>query len=213
MGNKLNRPDVKVLKPRREPRQGRSIKRAQEIMDVTARLLDRVGFDDLTTILITKEMGISVGSLYHYFPNKHAILHSLAESWLNDWDIVLSEISKITVEEMDLKTIVEKFSTALLGVYKQQRGVLPLVQAMYAVPELRDLDERHDKIVVKFMSAIFIRMGINQSKSELARISSVFIEVTHALLVMVLAQKGQSAERTLNDLNSFIYNLLNRYKS
>ena len=203
----------KILKPRSEPRQDRSIKRAQEIMDVTAKLLDRVGFDDLTTILITKEMGISVGSLYHYFPNKHAILHSIAENWLNDWDIVLAEISKISVEKMQLRAIVEAFTTALLGVYKHQQGVLPLVQAIYAVPELRDLDEQHDKIVIKFMSALFIRMEIRQSKSELARISTIFIEVTHAMLVMVLEQKGASAEKTLNDLNEFIYNLLSRYKT
>ena len=209
----MTKAEEKVLKPRNEPRQVRSKKRAQEIMEVTAQLLDKVGFDDLTTILITKEMGISVGSLYHYFPNKHAILHSIASSWLNEWDIVLEKISKINVEKMELRAVVNEFSTALLGVYKHQRGILPLVQAMYAVPELRDLDEQHDKTVVKVMSALFLRMGIEKSKQELARISTIFLEVTHAMLVIVLTQKGTTAKSTINDLNEFIYNLLSRYKS
>ena len=197
------------LKPRTEPRQDRSIKRAKEIMEVTAKLLDRVGFDDLTTILITKEMGISVGSLYHYFPSKHAILRSIAENWLSEWDEVLSQISDIDVESMTLEKICETLTQMLLGVYQQQRGVLPLVQAMYAVPELRDLDAQHDVIVVKCMSALFLRMGIKQSKSELARISSIFLEVSHTMLVMVLSQNGAKAKRTLNDLNKFIFVLLN----
>ena len=103
------------LQPRRIPSQDRSIRRAKQIMDVTAKLLDRVGFDDLTTILITKELGISVGSLYHYFPNKHAILRSLAERWLKEWDITLAEISLIEVEKMDLESVVSTLSNRFLS--------------------------------------------------------------------------------------------------
>ena len=80
------------LSPRREPLQQRSLARAQQILDVTARLLDEVGFDALTTILIAREMGISVGTLYHYFPNKHAIMYAMAEQWLREVERSLAEI-------------------------------------------------------------------------------------------------------------------------
>jgi len=46
---------------------------------------------------------------------------------------------------------------------------IPLVQAIYAAPELRVLDAKHDKVVVKYMLALFFRMGLNQSKNELAK--------------------------------------------
>lgn len=204
--------DPKKLNPRTQPRQQRSIKRAQEIMDVTAKLLDRVGFDELTTILITKELGISVGSLYHYFPNKQAILYSLAESWLKDWDVALDEISQLAVEQLEQSIIAENITTILLKVYQQQRGVLPLVHAMYAVPELRDLDAQHDKLVIKKMSALFIRMGFNQTKVELARIATVFLEISHSYLVMVIEQNPKHSARTQKDLNNFILTLFNRYQ-
>ena len=58
------------LQRRRAPRQKRAQKRINEILEATARLLARVGLDDLTTVLIARELGISVGSVYHYFPNK-----------------------------------------------------------------------------------------------------------------------------------------------
>lgn len=199
------------LKPRRQPRQDRSIIRAQQILDVTAKLLDRVGFDDLTTILITKELGISVGSLYHYFPNKHAILRSLAEQWLEEWDKTLDEISLFTVEQIDLLSIVEDLTESYLVLYRQQQGILPLVQAMYAVPELRDLDEQHDKRVIKCMSALFKRMGMQQSKVEINRIAQIYLEIMHTILVIVLNQRGLKAQQTLRDLNEIIVGLLQRH--
>ncbi len=65
------------IAPRTSPVQGRSKLRSKQIIDVTSELLERVGFDDLNTIVIAKEVGISIGSLYHYFPNKHAILYAM----------------------------------------------------------------------------------------------------------------------------------------
>lgn len=208
----MNQSSQDRLKPRSEPQQIRSIMRAQQILDVTAQLLERVGFDNLTTILITKELGISVGSLYHYFPSKHAILRALAEKWLSDWDRVLDEISQFPVENMELKDIVLKLTDTLLAVYQQQKGILPLVQAMYALPELRDLDEEHDKLTVFRMSALFKRIGLNQSKKEINRIADIYLELNHVLLVRVLEQKGVTARRTLDDLNATIFDLLHRYK-
>ena len=44
------------LSPRRKPMQQRARERTQQILDITARLLEEVGIDDLTTILIAKEL-------------------------------------------------------------------------------------------------------------------------------------------------------------
>jgi len=207
----LQNSDSRLLAPRIKPLQDRSNRRVQEIMDVTAQLLDRVGFDDLTTILISKELGISVGSLYHYFPNKHAILHSLAESWLEDWDTLLDEISLYAVEDMELVTLVTKLTDCFKCLYQQQKGILPLVHAMYAVPELRNLDEKHDRSVENRMTALFIRMGFKQSKTEINRVASIYLSITHVTLVKVLAQTGDKAQRTLADLNAINLELLNRH--
>ena len=67
---------------RRTPVQARALKRREQILDTTAELLEKVGVDELTTILIAKSLKISVGSLYHYYPNKIAILYALSLRWL-----------------------------------------------------------------------------------------------------------------------------------
>lgn len=182
-------------------------------MDVTAKLLDKVGFDDLTTILIAKELKISVGSLYHYFPNKHAILRALAESWLSEWQQALEDVRAIELEQLDLATVAAKLNKRFLAVYQQQQGILPLVQAMFAVPELRDLDERHDELVISNMSSLFGRIGINHTPSEQKRIARVYLEMSHALLLVAAVQKGARAKKVLNDLNMLTTNLLEQYSN
>ncbi len=192
--------------------QDRSVKRTQQIMEVTASLLDKVGFDDLTTILITKELGISVGSLYHYFPNKHAILRAITENWLREWDKLLDQIALLTVEKMSLEAVVESLNKEFFNVYKEQQGILPLVDAMYAVPELRDLDAQHDKQVAARISEILARMGFTQSSKERERIARCYLEIVHTMSMIVLEQKGAAAKRTLADLNRVVYQLLLAYK-
>jgi AcrR family transcriptional regulator len=189
----------KIANPR-QPMQQRSRERREEILKTTATLLERVGFDDLTTILIARELKISVGSLYHYFPNKQAILYALGEHWLAAYSAAVEEIARKKIENLDLTAFSDLCLKRLLRVYKEQKGILPLVQAMYAVPELRDLDDRHDEFVIAAMSEMFRRLGLNQGEPELQRRARLWLEMSHALLLSITDQKPARARRSLADL-------------
>ena len=67
------------LSARKEPRQDRSRAMVDAILSAAARVLTRVGYDDATTNRIAEAAGVSVGSLYQYFPNKEAIVGALIE--------------------------------------------------------------------------------------------------------------------------------------
>ena len=202
---------TKDVTPRNAPVQGRSKLRSKQIIDVTGELLERVGLDDLNTILIAKEVGISIGSLYHYFPNKHAILYAMAMRWLDEIEAVLNEFETWSIETMDLDELIDKLLKTNLKVYKKQKAILTLVQAMFSVPELRQLDEQHDELVIKKMAQVFKRMGINHHLKERERLARVYLEATHSLFLVVVNQKGDRAKRSLNDLNLMIKTLLKTY--
>nr|WP_320135411.1 TetR/AcrR family transcriptional regulator [uncultured Amphritea sp.] len=199
------------LAPRNAPVQGRSKMRSKQIIDVTGELLERVGLDDLNTILIAKEVGISVGSLYHYFPNKHAILYAMGSRWLETVEAALDEIDRWPVETLPMATLVERMLALKLKTYKQQKAILTLVQAMFSVPELRELDEQHDELEISRMATVFKRMGINRHLKERQRLGRLYLEVTHSVMLVVVNQKGERAKRTLADLNMIICNLLRQY--
>jgi len=201
------------LAPRNAPVQGRSKLRSKQIIDVTGELLERVGLDDLNTILIAKEVGISVGSLYHYFPNKHAILYAMGSRWLENVEASLDEIASWPVETMPMDQLVDRMLSLKLKVYKRQKAILTLVQAMFSVPELRELDDQHDELEISRMAEVFKRMGIQRHLKERERLGRLYLEVTHSVMLVVVNQKGERAKRTMADLKMIICNLLNQHLS
>ena len=199
---------LQPVSPRSEPVQSRSIKRTQQILDVTSELLETVGLNDLNTAIIAKEVGISVGSLYHYFPNKQAILYAMGKTWLDSIEVVLKEIQEWNLEALSLSQFIDQVVDINLHTYRQQRAVLRLVQAMFSVPELRELDERHDDMVISQMSKIFKRIGLKKHIRERERIARLYLEVTHSTYLVVVNQNERRALRTLEDLKLMLTSLL-----
>lgn len=70
-------PDLK-LKPRRRPQGSSAVSIVTAILDAASALLVESGLAEMTTNEIAKRAGISVGSLYQYFPNKHAVCAGIA---------------------------------------------------------------------------------------------------------------------------------------
>jgi AcrR family transcriptional regulator len=71
-----------VISARKRPRQARSTRLVSDILEAAARVLARDGAHRFTTARVAEATGISVGSLYQYFPNKEAILFRLqADEW------------------------------------------------------------------------------------------------------------------------------------
>jgi AcrR family transcriptional regulator len=76
---------------RRTPVQERSTVRVERMLDAAAALLDEVGYDGTTTSLIASRAGVSVGSLYQFFPDRAAVLRALALRSFGRFSAVLSE--------------------------------------------------------------------------------------------------------------------------
>src|SRR5688500_16639151 len=63
----------------RAPRQARGQRRVDEILDAAESLVGEVGLADASVQEIARRAGASVGSMYHFFPTKDAILAALVE--------------------------------------------------------------------------------------------------------------------------------------
>ncbi len=64
---------------RRKPSQQRSQQTVTAILDAAARVFEERGFDAGTTNHVAERAGVSIGSLYEYFPNKDAMVVALVE--------------------------------------------------------------------------------------------------------------------------------------
>ena len=70
--------------PRKRPRQERSRATIDAILTATARILKHDGFDRASTNRIAAAAGVSVGSLYQYFPSKEALVAALVEQHMEE---------------------------------------------------------------------------------------------------------------------------------
>jgi AcrR family transcriptional regulator len=85
--------------PRKRPRQHRSKETVETILAATARILIKQGFDGLTTNAVALAAGVSIGSLYQYFPNKQALVAALIERRLDDKNArTLAELARVAHE-------------------------------------------------------------------------------------------------------------------
>jgi AcrR family transcriptional regulator len=72
------------LNPRKTPRQERSAVTCAAILEAAARILETSGSQGLTTNHVAALAGVSVGTLYQYFPAKEAILAALVRQMRQD---------------------------------------------------------------------------------------------------------------------------------
>src|SRR5262245_46904842 len=74
---------------RRKPKQARSQQRVDHLLNVAAQVFEEVGYEAATTNAIAARAGVSIGSLYQFFPNKDAILDALMDRYLDELERVL----------------------------------------------------------------------------------------------------------------------------
>jgi AcrR family transcriptional regulator len=96
---KPKRPPIAARKP---PRQVRSAQLVEDILEASIRILLRGDAPRLTTVSVADEAGVSVGSLYQYFPNKEALLFRLqTDEWSDTWDLMDEILGDKTRSPMD----------------------------------------------------------------------------------------------------------------
>jgi AcrR family transcriptional regulator len=91
------------MKPRKLPRQSRSKATVKAILDTTAHILISEGYAALNTNRVAELAGVSIGSLYQYFPDKKSLLVSLRRRHLDEMNECMSQatsnITQLTAAE------------------------------------------------------------------------------------------------------------------
>jgi AcrR family transcriptional regulator len=92
-----------LTNPRKQPFQERSRATVDALIEATARILVREGFDRASTNRVAEEAGVSIGSLYQYFPSKEALVAAVIDRHKQALMQVargaLAEVAALPVEE------------------------------------------------------------------------------------------------------------------
>lgn len=133
------------LRPRKEPRQRRAAETRARILDAARDVFQEHGYGHGTTNRIAEVAGISVGSLYQYFPNKDAILVELVDAHIDAGTVALEAALA------DVLGPVADDSAALGPVADGSGGVVPLDEligrATGALVRLHATDRRLHRVL------------------------------------------------------------------
>src|SRR5271163_65770 len=102
-------PRKPLTKPRKRASQERSRATVDALVEATARILVREGFDKASTNRIAEKAGVSVGSLYQYFPSKEALVAAVMERHSQELmqvvRSVIAEVAALPLEQAVRKLI------------------------------------------------------------------------------------------------------------
>ncbi len=110
-----------ALQPRRTPVQRRSTATVEAIVEAAAQVFERHGYASGTTNRIAERAGVSIGTLYQYFPNKDAILIALTERHLDEGIALLGPLLRDLVEHPPpVRVGVRRLLDGLLELHRHQ---------------------------------------------------------------------------------------------
>jgi AcrR family transcriptional regulator len=92
------------ISSRKRPKQARSTDLVAAILEAAAQVLAKEGASRFTTARVAERAGVSVGSIYQYFPNKAAILFRLqSDEWRSTSDllrVILEDVQRPPLERL-----------------------------------------------------------------------------------------------------------------
>ena len=106
-----------LTKPRKNATQDRSRMTVDALIEATARILVRDGFDKASTNRIAEEAGVSIGSLYQYFPGKEALVVAVIERHTKEtMKVVQAALAKVSTQPV--KHAVRRLVTAAIEAHR-----------------------------------------------------------------------------------------------
>ena len=150
-------------------------------MDASARILARDGYGRFNTNVVAEAAGVSVGSLYQYFPNKHALVTAVVERHgkrIHDTIVAATgEATPATLEEA-----VRRIVAAVVAAHR----IDPILHAVLEaeMPKLRIFDGHAGTVraIAEQLAALPAEVDAEIGVADRAHAAAMVGEMVHALV-------------------------------
>jgi AcrR family transcriptional regulator len=153
--------------------QRRSALRVERMLDAAAALLDDVGPEGLTTSGIAARAGVSVGSLYQFFPDKHAVVEALARRSFKRFSQQITSIRSAGWQDT-----VDAVVDAYVDFSRTEPGFLILSFGGPVSSHTLDPQDDNNAVVARGLGALFDDLALSEDVRRLA------VEIADAVLAL-----------------------------
>ncbi|WP_420042423.1 TetR family transcriptional regulator [Bordetella genomosp. 9] len=144
------------LASRKQPQQARSTELVAAILQAAAQVLSKEGAARFTTARVAEKAGVSVGSVYQYFPNKAAILFRLqADEWKQTTGLLSRILEDTARPPLDrLRTLVHAFIRSECEEAEMRVALNDAAPLYRDAPEALEVRTAADRTFERFMEEL-----------------------------------------------------------
>jgi AcrR family transcriptional regulator len=194
----------------KKPKQGRSKALVEAIFEATVRILPKVGSRGITTKKIADLAGVSIGSLYQYFPNKESVLSAVMDTVMKgkfaEFQKKIDEVSDKSIEE-STNAIVDFTLDLFLAEKEKVREIFMLAPELGKVPGILKLRQS----VVERFSEEMKKHHPGRTREEYLRVSFIAVNSVMGVVQTMLYDVNQNY--SVHELSAELKVMLNAYFS
>lgn len=200
----------KPLSARKKPSQSRSQETVKAILQAAAHILSKEGAGKFNTNYLAQKAGVSVGSVYQYFPNKEAILQALITNYANSQGQIVMDTLLNWKEGEPVEQLIDR---ALSKIYHYRHQELKLNRAVATQVSGGQLAIEMDQWKMKLsemITALLMEMGYGQNIKTMTLKVHLAIHLCDQGLDHLLVQNlnKEDVDFTLGHLKKLIHHSL-----
>ena len=195
----------------RKPKQVRSVKTKEKILDAAYQLFCSKGYYKTTTNEIAKVADVSIGSLYSYFNDKDTILLEILERYNNAFMKINEELSQdIELYRTDPKAWFRLLMEGMIEVHQISKELNQEMNILcYTMPEVAAvMEKQHEKTRQKVLDSFYLYKEIIKVKDIEAAAIVVFNLVGSVVDQIVFCENTIDNERILQAGIDAVYKFL-----
>ena len=186
------------LRPRKQPSQKRSAFTVDAILEATVHILEASPDGQFTTKQVAERSGVSIGSLYQYFPNKQALVAELVRRKLELLVEAATDACATAPPEYDaaLHYVISRIIEEKVRNLRLAIALAPVMTGIEVQPIVRDYTGR---VFATVQNCIEERLGTALTPAETGRLQIAMNAVEGALSVMVKTDPTELRQEGLAD--------------
>lgn len=170
---------------RKEPRQARSRATVDAIVQAGARVLGDQGWAGFTTNKVAEVAGVSIGSLYQYFPDKLSLIEAVRSHHFED---VLRVIRKAMDREKPVRQFAEALVDGMIDAHLEHPALHRVM--LDEVPGHADARAAHDTFRAEYLSRYAAAIAPYRRIAKRQRIAEVLSSAVEGVIHNA-ARRGQ----------------------
>ncbi|HSI48867.1 MAG TPA: TetR/AcrR family transcriptional regulator [Ideonella sp.] len=177
-----------AVSPRKAPRQARSQATVEAILDAAARVLIERGYAAANTNLVAERAGVSVGSLYQYFPNKDALITALHDRHSRQMDEVMDRAFAAS-EHLPFDAALQHIIEGVVEAHRVEAGLHRVLETQLAGLDMLSSHEETEARIAEQMGRLLERYPDQVRVPNLRLAVYMLMHALHALVHAVVATR------------------------